>query len=115
MSDNEFIPNDTRLGGNEANIILLTGANMGGKSTILRQTCVAVILAQMGCYVPAKRCRLSCFDRIFTRLGARDNLLAGQSTFMIELLETSKILNEATPRSLAILDELGRGTSTRDG
>lgn len=116
----DFIPNDTFLGGKENDqdrpkLILLTGPNMGGKSTLLRQTCVAVIMAQLGCYVPAVKCRLTPFDRIFTRIGANDNILAGQSTFMIELSETSKILKEATPHSLVILDELGRGTSTYDG
>ncbi|KAJ3091283.1 DNA mismatch repair protein msh6 [Quaeritorhiza haematococci] len=111
----DFIPNDTHLGGSESNMILLTGPNMGGKSTLLRQTCIAVIMAQLGCYVPATKCRISPFDRIFTRIGANDNILAGQSTFMVELSETSKILKEATPRSLVILDELGRGTSTFDG
>ncbi|KAI0216514.1 DNA mismatch repair protein msh6, partial [Massospora cicadina] len=114
-----FIPNDTALGGRgdgaKPNMILLTGPNMGGKSTLLRQTCVAIIMAQIGCYVPARRCRLTPFDRIFTRIGANDNILAGQSTFMVELDETSKILREATAQSLVILDELGRGTSTFDG
>ncbi len=88
---------------------------MGGKSTLLRQTCVAVIMAQIGCYVPASRLKLSVFDRIFTRIGANDNIMAGQSTFMVELSETCRILKEATPKSLVILDELGRGTSTFDG
>ncbi|KAG0378622.1 DNA mismatch repair protein msh6 [Mortierella sp. AD032] len=111
----DFIPNDTMLGGDTSNLILLTGPNMGGKSTLLRQTCVAVIMAQLGCYVPAEKCRLTSFDRIFTRIGANDNILAGQSTFMVELSETSKILSEATERSMVILDELGRGTSTFDG
>eukprot|EP00842_Homolaphlyctis_polyrhiza_P001905 jgi/Hompol1/2715/HPOL_006146-RA len=116
-STNHFIPNDTMLGGpkGSATMILLTGPNMGGKSTLLRQTCIAVIMAQMGCYVPARKCRLTPFDRIFTRIGANDNIMAGQSTFMVELSETSKIIREATPRSLVILDELGRGTSTFDG
>ncbi|KAI8616461.1 muts domain V-domain-containing protein [Chytriomyces sp. MP71] len=114
-SGKDFIPNDTKLGGGCANMILLTGPNMGGKSTLLRQTCIAVIMAQLGCYVPAKSCKLTPFERIFTRIGAHDNILAGQSTFMVELSETSKILREATPRSLVILDELGRGTSTFDG
>ncbi|KAI1321166.1 DNA mismatch repair protein msh6 [Mortierella claussenii] len=111
----DFIPNDTVLGGESPNLILLTGPNMGGKSTLLRQTCVAIIMAQLGCYVPAEKCRLTAFDRIFTRIGANDNILAGQSTFMVELSETSKILAEATERSMVILDELGRGTSTFDG
>ncbi|PKK75027.1 DNA mismatch repair protein Msh6 [Rhizophagus irregularis] len=111
----DFIPNDTYLGGDNQNIILLTGPNMGGKSTFLRQNCVAIIMAQLGCCVPAKKCRLTPFDRIYTRIGANDNILAGQSTFMVELNETSKILHEATPRSMVILDELGRGTSTFDG
>lgn len=88
---------------------------MGGKSTLLRQTCVAVILAQLGSYVPASKCKLTPFDRIFTRIGANDNIMAGQSTFMVELSETAKILKEATTKSLVILDELGRGTSTFDG
>ncbi|KAJ3067378.1 DNA mismatch repair protein msh6 [Podochytrium sp. JEL0797] len=114
----DVIPNDLLLGGDTggaANMVLLTGPNMGGKSTLLRQTCLAVMMAQMGCYVPAQTCRLTPFSRIFTRIGAHDNILAGQSTFMVELSETSKILREATPRSLVILDELGRGTSTFDG
>ncbi|KAI8928158.1 muts domain V-domain-containing protein [Entophlyctis helioformis] len=117
MSGSSFIPNDTKLGGEpgHSKMILLTGPNMGGKSTLLRQTCVAVIMAQLGCYVPARKCRLTPFDRIFTRIGANDNIMAGQSTFMVELSETSKILREATHRSLVILDELGRGTSTYDG
>ena len=88
---------------------------MGGKSTILRQACLTVILAQLGCYVPAERMRLAPVDRIFTRVGASDRILAGQSTFYVELAETSTILNQATRASLVILDELGRGTSTFDG
>ncbi|KAF9936320.1 DNA mismatch repair protein msh6 [Modicella reniformis] len=111
----DFIPNDTILGGQSPSLILLTGPNMGGKSTLLRQTCVAIIMAQLGGYVPAEMCRLTPIDRIFTRIGANDNILAGQSTFMVELSETSKILAEATERSMVILDELGRGTSTFDG
>lgn len=111
----DFIPNDIELGGDSANIDLLTGANAAGKSTILRMTCIAVILAQIGCYVPCESATLSPVDRIMSRLGAHDNIFAGQSTFMVELSETKKILAEATPRSLVILDELGRGTSSYDG
>jgi DNA mismatch repair protein MSH6 len=111
----DFIPNDINLGGSSANINLLTGANAAGKSTVLRMTCVAVILAQIGCYVPAKAARLTPVDRIMSRLGAHDNIFAAQSTFFVELSETQKILAEATPRSLVILDELGRGTSSYDG
>lgn len=88
---------------------------MGGKSTLLRQTCIAVILAHVGCYIPASDCEMTVVDRIFTRIGANDNILAGQSTFMVELSETSKIMAQATSDSLVILDELGRGTSTFDG
>eukprot|EP00730_Choanoeca_flexa_P003225 TRINITY_DN11332_c0_g2_i4.p1 TRINITY_DN11332_c0_g2~~TRINITY_DN11332_c0_g2_i4.p1 ORF type:complete len:1069 (+),score=317.75 TRINITY_DN11332_c0_g2_i4:188-3208(+) len=111
----DYIPNDTNLGGDQERIILLTGPNMGGKSTLLRQTCTAVIMAQMGCWVPAERCALTPVDRIFTRIGANDNIIAGRSTFMVELKETATILNQATADSLVILDELGRGTSTFDG
>ncbi|KAI8947853.1 DNA mismatch repair protein msh6 [Xylaria longipes] len=111
----DFIPNDIVLGGNSANINLLTGANAAGKSTILRMSCTAVIMAQIGCYVPASAARLTPCDRIMSRLGANDNIFAAQSTFFVELSETKKILSEATPRSLVILDELGRGTSSYDG
>lgn len=111
----DFIPNNIRLGGQEANLTLLTGANAAGKSTVLRMTCVAVIMAQIGCYVPCSFARLTPVDRIMSRLGANDNIFAAQSTFFVELAETKKILSEATPRSLVILDELGRGTSSYDG
>lgn len=111
----DFIPNDIKLGGDEAKINLLTGANAAGKSTILRMSCIAVIMAQIGCYVPAVSARLTPVDRIMSRLGANDNIFAAQSTFFVELSETKKILSEATPRSLVILDELGRGTSSYDG
>lgn len=111
----DFIPNDIVLGGGSAKINLLTGANAAGKSTILRMSCTAVIMAQIGCYVPASAARLTPCDRIMSRLGANDNIFAAQSTFFVELSETKKILSEATPRSLVILDELGRGTSSYDG
>lgn len=111
----DYIPNDIRLGGESANITLLTGANAAGKSTVLRMTCIAVIMAQIGCYVPAISAQLTPVDRIMSRLGANDNIFAAQSTFFVELMETKKILAEATPRSLVILDELGRGTSSYDG
>lgn len=128
----DFIPNDVRLGGDRSNITLLTGANAAGKSTILRmvsfldsssfytrltglKTCIAVIMAQIGCYVPCISAKLTPVDRIMSRLGANDNIFAAQSTFFVELSETKKILSEATPRSLVILDELGRGTSSYDG
>ncbi|KAF2705002.1 DNA mismatch repair protein Msh6 [Pleomassaria siparia CBS 279.74] len=111
----DFIPNDIKLGGDSPNIDLLTGANAAGKSTILRMTCIAVILAQVGCYLPCTSATLTPVDRIMSRLGANDNIFAAQSTFFVELSETQKILSEATPRSLVILDELGRGTSSYDG
>lgn len=111
----DFIPNNVQLGGEQPNINLLTGANAAGKSTVLRMTCVAVIMAQIGCYLPCQSARLTPVDRIMSRLGANDNIFAAQSTFFVELSETKKILAEATPRSLVILDELGRGTSSYDG
>jgi DNA mismatch repair protein MutS len=110
-----FVPNDLYLNGNTHNILLLTGPNMGGKSTYLRQTALIVILAQMGSFVPARSARLSVIDRVFTRIGASDNLARGRSTFMVEMTETAAILHTATARSLILLDEVGRGTSTYDG
>ena len=111
----EFVPNDVRLTGTERQILLLTGPNMGGKSTYLRQTALAVLLAQSGSYVPAAAARIGLVDRLFTRVGAADRLGAGQCTFMVEMTETADILRSATPRSLVLLDEIGRGTSTYDG
>lgn len=121
--NNNFVPNDVFLGtadGAEFKnahplAVVVTGSNMGGKSTLLRQTCVAAILAQMGCFVPAESFTLTPVDRIFTRLGAHDRITRGQSTFAVEMEETSTILSHATPQSLVIVDELGRGTSTHDG
>jgi DNA mismatch repair protein MutS len=110
-----FVPNDLYLNATTHTILLLTGPNMGGKSTYLRQTALIVILAQMGSFVPARSARLSAVDRVFTRIGASDNLARGRSTFMVEMTETAAILHTATARSLILLDEVGRGTSTYDG
>eukprot|EP00923_Selenidium_pygospionis_P056586 GHVN01098728.1.p1 GENE.GHVN01098728.1~~GHVN01098728.1.p1 ORF type:complete len:944 (+),score=103.91 GHVN01098728.1:3054-5885(+) len=109
-----FIPNDVCIG-REERLVLLTGPNMGGKSTLLRQTCLCIILAQLGSFVPALECTMTPFDRIFTRIGANDNIISGHSTFMVELSETARILCEATEKSFVVIDELGRGTSTFDG
>lgn len=114
----DFIPNDTMLGdsaNHSARCLVLTGPNMGGKSTLMRQTGLIVILSHLGCYVPAESCQMTAVDRVFTRLGASDRILAGESTFYVELSETSSILKHATEHSLILLDELGRGTSTHDG
>ena len=110
-----FVPNDLYLNSTTHSILVLTGPNMGGKSTYLRQAALIVILAQMGSFVPARAARLGLVDRVFTRIGASDNLARGRSTFMIEMTETAAILHTATPRSLVLLDEVGRGTSTYDG
>lgn len=111
----DFIPNDVILGGNEPKFGLLTGANAAGKSTLMRTTSLAVILSQIGCYIPASLAKLTPVDKIMTRLGANDNIMQGKSTFFVELSETKKILSQATNKSLVILDELGRGGSSSDG
>ncbi len=110
-----FVPNDLLLNPESDSIVLLTGPNMGGKSTYLRQTALIVIMAQIGSYVPVRAARIGLVDRIFTRIGASDNLARGRSTFMVEMTETAAILNTATSRSLVLLDEMGRGTATYDG
>jgi DNA mismatch repair protein MutS len=110
-----FVPNDLYLNDSTHQILIITGPNMGGKSTYLRQTALITIMAQMGCFVPAARARLPVTDRIFTRIGAADNLARGRSTFLVEMSEVAAILNTATPSSLILLDEVGRGTATFDG
>jgi len=115
LVDVSFIPNDIHLSNDDAQLIILTGPNMSGKSTYLRQVALIVLLAQVGSFVPAAAATIGLVDRIFTRIGAREDMAAGQSTFMVEMVETANILNNATPRSLIILDEIGRGTSTYDG
>ena len=115
LLDEPFVPNDTRLSGGEDQLVILTGPNMAGKSTYLRQVALIVLLAQVGSFVPADSAAIGIVDRIFTRVGAQDELAMGRSTFMVEMEETANILNHATSRSLVILDEIGRGTSTYDG
>jgi len=110
-----FVPNDLSMNNSTDRLIIITGPNMGGKSVYLKQAALIVIMAQMGGFVPASEARISVVDRIFTRVGASDNLARGRSTFMVEMTETSNILNTATPRSLILLDEVGRGTATFDG
>ena len=110
-----FVPNDLRIGADASRFILLTGPNMGGKSTYLRQTALLVVLAQIGSFVPARAAKLGIVDRIFTRIGAGDDLASGQSTFYVEMAEASNILRRATDRSLLLIDEIGRGTGTVDG
>lgn len=111
----KFVPNDTLLDDESSRLLLITGPNMAGKSTYIRQVALIVIMAQMGSYVPAKSAQIGLIDKVFTRIGASDDLSRGQSTFMVEMTETANILNNATNRSLVILDEIGRGTSTYDG
>ncbi|MGB7590295.1 MAG: DNA mismatch repair protein MutS, partial [Terriglobia bacterium] len=111
----KFVPNDLYMNGSSDLILIVTGPNMGGKSTYLRQAALIALMAQMGSFVPAGRAQLPIFDRIFTRIGASDNLARGRSTFMVEMTEAASILNTATPRSLVLLDEVGRGTATFDG
>jgi DNA mismatch repair protein MutS len=115
LAGERFVPNDLYLNSTTHTVLVLTGPNMGGKSTYLRQTALAVILAQMGSFVPASSARLGIVDRVFTRIGASDNLARGRSTFMVEMTETAAILHTATARSLILLDEVGRGTATYDG
>ncbi|MBQ7666655.1 MAG: DNA mismatch repair protein MutS, partial [Kiritimatiellae bacterium] len=110
-----FVPNDTVLNGSSRQIVLVTGPNMAGKSTYLRQTALIALMAQCGSFVPADSARIGLVDRIFTRVGASDDMARGRSTFLVEMQETAAILNNATPRSLVVLDEIGRGTSTFDG
>ncbi len=114
-SPDPFVPNDTQLDGRDRQLVILTGPNMGGKSTYLRQVALIGIMAQAGSFVPARDAKLSVLDRVFARVGASDNIARGQSTFMVEMQETANILHSATSRSLVILDEIGRGTSTFDG
>jgi DNA mismatch repair protein MutS len=111
----QFVPNDLKIEAETGRVLVLTGPNMAGKSTYLRQTALIVLMAQIGSFVPATACRLAVCDRVFARIGARDELASGQSTFMVEMTESANILNHATARSLVILDEVGRGTSTFDG
>jgi DNA mismatch repair protein MutS len=113
--DERFVPNDLSLNGEDRQILIITGPNMAGKSTIMRQAALIVILAQMGSFVPAKEADVCLVDRIFTRVGATDDLTRGRSTFMVEMEEMAHILRNITPRSLILLDEIGRGTSTFDG
>jgi len=115
LVEEKFVPNDTSLDGENMRLAIVTGPNMAGKSTYIRQVALIVLMAQIGSFIPAESAEIGLVDRIFTRVGANDDLARGQSTFMVEMNETSNIVNNATARSLVILDEIGRGTSTFDG
>ena len=115
LEPGSYVPNDVHLSTDDARILVITGPNMAGKSTFIRQVALITLMAQTGCFVPASQAEIGLVDRIFTRVGLQDDLATGQSTFMVEMVETAAILNQATPRSLVILDEIGRGTSTYDG
>ena len=115
LGSSSFVPNDVHLANDDVRIVVLTGPNMAGKSTYIRQAALIVLMAQIGSFVPADEATIGLVDRIFTRVGLQDDLATGQSTFMVEMVETAAILNQATPKSLVILDEIGRGTSTYDG
>jgi DNA mismatch repair protein MutS len=115
MSKGKFVPNDCMIGSEHGRIQLITGPNMAGKSTYIRQCATILVLAQIGSFVPARKATIGIADKLFARVGASDELSKGQSTFMVEMVETARILNTATERSLVILDEIGRGTSTYDG
>lgn len=115
LREGQYIPNSLQLDNKQRQLMILTGPNMGGKSTYMRQTALICIMAQAGCFVPASSARLGMVDRVFTRVGAHDDLVHGHSTFMVEMLELANILRNATPNSLVLLDEIGRGTSTFDG
>jgi DNA mismatch repair protein MutS len=111
----DYVPNDIHLDSEEQRMVILTGPNMSGKSAVLRQTALAVLMAQIGCFVPCSSAQIGIIDKVYTRVGASDNISLGESTFMVEMIETASILNNISSRSLVILDEIGRGTSTYDG